>query len=294
MFTWFEQSLHERLVEVEVEPLVGVDVVPDPGQQQQVEEALRHFLVKSADKDLGCLEGGRGGPLLRARQQRQLLPVPELRDDLEGLGHLARPVPLEDSAHALVHLYHARVQLGAAEALRVGELGVDLRLALLDLLHDDVGQCLSGLGVRAAEGVEGRLVLLADAQLRRHPAGVQVGGDATDVVLLLFIVGDVPLFVAVLSRGPVRRQPDRPGLLPGPGVRPALGLPLQLLQLPPGLRQDLLGEPPVHHLLVPVRPASGPALLGATGRRGQLALKEGHWVNVILRERASPSSSSPG
>ena len=35
--------------------MVGVDVVPDPGEEDEIEEPLSHFLLQVGCEDSGCL-----------------------------------------------------------------------------------------------------------------------------------------------------------------------------------------------------------------------------------------------
>lgn len=154
--------LLQRLVQVVVQlptphsrgdrALVAVDVVQHGGQQHRGVEALRQLRVQVGGEDARGGEGGLRRPLVRLRDpqnlgvrgvgKRDLFPVAERGNDLEGLGQLAgavatgkcdaRELLLEDLAHGGVHLDDLGVQ-------RL--LGGLLHLALLlDLLHNQVGE----------------------------------------------------------------------------------------------------------------------------------------------------------
>ena len=105
ILTRFEESLSESLIQVKVEPLVGINVVPGAREQEEVEETLSHLLVQARRENPGGCVDGSGRPLVWLGEQRQFLPVPELWHDLEGLGQLAAPVLGEDCSNALVHLH---------------------------------------------------------------------------------------------------------------------------------------------------------------------------------------------
>lgn len=69
-----------------------------------------HFCVEIGDEEASGLVDSMGAPLLRVCQEQNFLPVLEVGDDLEGLGHLASCEPAHDLAHCLVHGHHLWVQ----------------------------------------------------------------------------------------------------------------------------------------------------------------------------------------
>ena len=61
-----EERLPQRQVEMGVQLLVEVDVIPDARQKHQVEEALGHLVLEVGGKDAGGLVHGSGRPRVRA------------------------------------------------------------------------------------------------------------------------------------------------------------------------------------------------------------------------------------
>merc|ERR1719228_2151705 len=150
---------------MKVESVVGVDVVSDPGQENQVEESLCHLLLEIRCEYSGCLVHGRRRPLFRLGEIEKLFPIPELGKHFEGLGHLARSVSGQEDAHLCVHLAHVWVDV-LYQLSAITELGLYLRFLLRHFLVDDVtksaGSCLA---VGLHKHSDRQLILLIDSNL---------------------------------------------------------------------------------------------------------------------------------
>ena len=70
----------------------------DPKEARLLTFSPHHFGIKVGDEQASGLVDCVGTPLLRICQVQHLLPIAEDRDDLEGLGHLARRVPAAQRA----------------------------------------------------------------------------------------------------------------------------------------------------------------------------------------------------
>mmetsp|Transcript_26540 Transcript_26540/g.61951 ORF Transcript_26540/g.61951 Transcript_26540/m.61951 type:complete len:255 (-) Transcript_26540:632-1396(-) len=92
---WLEDRLLDCVVQMEVELPVAADVVLHIGQQDEVEEALRHLGVHVRREQLCRLARRCGRPQLGLRDVEHLLPVGEARHNLKRLRQLARFIRLE-------------------------------------------------------------------------------------------------------------------------------------------------------------------------------------------------------
>ena len=72
--------------------MIGVDIVSDTGQENQIEEPLSHPLLEVRCEDPGCLVHGGSTPTVRVGHMEQLFPVPELRQNLKCFGDLSSSI----------------------------------------------------------------------------------------------------------------------------------------------------------------------------------------------------------
>lgn len=128
-----------------VELLVGLDVLTDCLQEDEVVEALDHLGVEVAAENLGGLACGHGAPKLGLGKEEYLLPVCDLRHDLEELWQLSTLVGAENTSEGLVSGNHLGVK-GRGDSLfeflilevRLLRGATILELAGLELHHDKV------------------------------------------------------------------------------------------------------------------------------------------------------------
>ena len=69
-----------------------------------------HLGIEIRDEEASGLVDGVRAPLLRLCDKQDVLPVPQVGDDLESLRELARAVPMQDLTHALVDLHRFWIQ----------------------------------------------------------------------------------------------------------------------------------------------------------------------------------------
>ena len=72
--------------------MIGVDIVSDTREENQIEEPLSHPLLQVGSEDPGGLVHGGRTPAVRVGHMEQLLPVSELRQNLKCFRDLASAI----------------------------------------------------------------------------------------------------------------------------------------------------------------------------------------------------------
>ncbi len=136
----FEERLVDRLIQMEVQPLIVIDVVSYAREQELVEKPLCLLLPQVGGEDPRRLIHGGSRPVFRLGQEQKVLPISELSDDFKGLGNLATAILGQHFSDTLIHFDNSRIQLASLKTFGIRVLCVDFSPFLRNLLSNDVSQ----------------------------------------------------------------------------------------------------------------------------------------------------------
>jgi hypothetical protein len=104
-----EHCLFHCIIEMAIELLIAFNVVLDGREQDEVEEPLYLLLILIGDEDPCCFVHGSIAPFFRLSEKEDILPILQLRNELEDFWQLSTFVGFENFTHCSIYFNYFRI-----------------------------------------------------------------------------------------------------------------------------------------------------------------------------------------